>query len=436
MSPGRKLRAVRPAPVERLFTDGEARFDGGPLLKVSGGSDDRPLVLIRAGAQDLDAVRLGIAQGARPSGVTVGLGEQNATVRRVRAISNEHGVAWGSDPLLYKTAFDGYRTAQSLQLLDYTPGRDADPYTPEELADQKALSQITRKAIGHQFDMGTGFVIGADFYIRNVSDPMLGICRRAIGLSIDARDAHGARPLVAPIRVSLSGFETLKEQAALVRTLAARRPDAYLVHLDGLHEDATDKRIVAAFRLMLALQTVGGPVLFARPGDLRHGALAAGVRGIEVGLGRLLRFSAPDYDKPSGGPGPVPVRFEFPSLVASLPRRATRVAFEAGRLEECECSCGSCEQRSLEARLSGAAVHNQHKIIEGVSELVGSTAVERSTQLDAALARATWLLNGLKDPHAKKVQRRGEKMRRAINELGEQGLLVPDAAAEALGLTG
>lgn len=437
MSPGRKLRAVqRPVPVARLFTEGEVPFDGGPLLKVGGGTDDRPLVLVRAGGQDVEAVRRGIAQGAQPSGVTVGLGELKTTVRGVRGIANDHGVPWGSDPLLYKTTFTGYRTSQSLQQWDYTPGRDADPYTAEELADPTALRQITRKSIGHQYDMGAGFVVGADFYVSSVSDPMFGICRRAIGLSIDARDAYGPRPLIAPVRIDLNGFERPEDQALLVRALAARRPDAYLLHLNGLHEDATAKRIFAALRLMLALETVGAPVIFARPGDLRHAALAAGVRGVEVGLGRLLRFSAPDYNKASRGPGPVPPRFEFPTLVASLPGSSCQVALEAGRLEECACPCPSCSGKSVAERVAGAPVHNLHKIIEGVTGLAGLTAIERCTQLDAALARASWLLNGLKHPHAKVVQRRGGKMRSAIDELGEQGLLVPDAAAEALGLTG
>lgn len=438
MSPSRKLRAVRRAePVERLFADGDIPFDGAPMLKIRDGLDDRPLVLVRAGARDLKAVHRAIATGARPSGVTVGLGELKTTVRAVRQVSTALGVPWGCDPLLYKTAFPGYRTAVSLQALDYTPGRNAHPYTAEELADGELLRQIVRKAVGHQFDMGAGFIVGADFYIRGINDPMFAICRRALALSIDARDAFGPRPLIAPVRVDLGSFRRPQDQALLVRALAARRPDGFLLHLSGLHEDATPETIVGAVRLMLALQTVGGSVILARPGDLRHIALASGVRGVEIGLGRLLRFSAPDYSKEAGGPGPVPVRFEFPSLVASLQGAAAEMALESGRLQECECSCPTCSiAASVGERVRHAPEHNMHMSVGSGSATSVLSPVEKCLELDQRLARARWLWNGVKHPSALKAQKRGQKWREALHYLGDQGLLVPDAAAEALGLTG
>jgi hypothetical protein len=438
VSPGRKLRAVRRvATVERLFADGEVPFDGAPMLKVRDGVDDRPLVLIRAGARDVKAVHRAIATGARPSGVTVGLGELKTTVRAVRQVSTALGVPWGSDPLLYKTTFPGYRTAVSLQALDYTPGRDAEPYSVEELSDAELLRQIVRKTVGHQFDMGAGFIFGADFYIRGIDDPMLAVSLRALALSIDARDAFGPRPLIAPVRVDLSNFRRPRDQALLVRELAARRPDAFLLHLSGLHEDATAGMIVDAVRLMLALQTVGGAVILARPGDLRHIAMAAGARGVEIGLGRLLRFSAPDYLRGASGPGPIPVRFEFPSLVASLSGAATEIALEGGRLPECGCSCPTCSKHaSIVDRVRHAPEHNMHMSVGSAKDATGLSPAERCQELDQRLARASWLWNGVKHPAAAKAQQRGQKWRTALHDLDEQGLLVPDAAAEALGLTG
>lgn len=407
------------------------------MLKVGGGSDKRPLVLVRAGAQDLKAVHRGIASGARPSGVTVGLGELKKTVVGVRALSAAHDVPWGSDPLLYKTTFPGYRSAVSLQALDYTPGRDAEPYSAAELGDRGFLRQVVRKAVGHQFDMDAGFIYAADFFIGGIEDPMFGICCRALALSVDARDAFGQRPLIAPLRIELSAFRGAREQAQLVRALAARRPDAYLLHFSGLSEDSRPEVLVDALRLMLALQTVGAPVLLARPGDLRHVSLAAGIRGVETGLGRLLRFSAPDYSKSTTGPGPVPVRFEFPSLVASLAGAPARIALDAGPLPESTCGCPTCKRyASPQERLAHAPEHNLGAVVDSAGLVEGLVPEERCAELDRRLVRASWLWNHVKHPAAPKAQKRGGKWRAALDGLDEQGLLVPDAAAEALGLTG
>jgi hypothetical protein len=56
--PGRTLRAVRPpAPVTRMFEDGAVPFDGGAALQVRNSDDGRPLLLVRAGAQDVGCDR-------------------------------------------------------------------------------------------------------------------------------------------------------------------------------------------------------------------------------------------------------------------------------------------------------------------------------------------------------------------------------------------
>jgi hypothetical protein len=419
-----------------MFEDGAVPFDGGAALQVRNSDDGRPLLLVRAGAQDVKSVHRAIKAGAVPSGVTVGLGELKKTVGAVRSIATNLGVPWGCDPLLYKTAFPGYRAATSLQALDYTPGRDADPYTAAELEDDQLLKQVVRKAVGHQFDMGAGFVFAADFYVDSVDDPMLAISSRCLRISLGARDATGPRPLIAPVRVNLNDFRGREEQARLVRALTASQPDAFLLHLSGLHEDSRPEHLVEAFRLMLALQSVGAPVLLARPGDLRHIALAAGLRGVESGLGRLLRFSAPDYSR-SGGPGPVPVRFEFPSLMASLAGDAAQSALRAGRLQESSCDCPSCASLpTLDHCFAAAAEHNMHALVASTADAAGLSPAVAVAGLDRRLAQATWLWQGLKHSSAKRGRKRAEKWRAALDGLDQQGLLVPDAAAEALGLTG
>ena len=436
---GRTLRAVRrPPAAARMLDDGDVAAGGGYLLRIR--EEDgpaRPLLLVRLGSKDVKAAHRAIAAGSIPTAITVGLGELKQTVTAVRAIANNLEVPWGSDPLLYKTALAGYRTATSLQALDYTPGRDADPYLTAELEDDRLLRQIVRKSVGHQYDMGAGFVFAADFYIAGPDDAMFAVSQRSRRISMDARDAFGERPLIAPVRVDLRAFRDPASQALLVRALADRRPDGYLLHLNGLHEDSSVESIVDALRLMLALQSVGADVILARPGDLRHVAAAAGIRGVESGLGRLLRFALPDYSKGSGGPGPVPARFEFPTLVASLSGAATRVALEAGRLSECDCQCPSCAGRATVAeRMAAGPEHNLHQMVAWSGSQVGLLPTARCEQLDSRLARAVWLWRGVKHPSAKRGLKRSAKWRAVLEELDGRGLLLPDAAADALGLTG
>jgi hypothetical protein len=368
--------------------------------------------------------------------VTVGLSELKQTIVAVRHVSRLLDIPWGSDPLLYQTALPGYQTSKSLQALDYTPGRDDDPYFITELQDDRLMRQIVRKGIGHQYDMGAGLALGAAFLVRTADDPMLTVSARALELSINSRNAFGPRPLIAPVHVDLRGFMHPQDQAVLVRGLSQHRPDAFLVHLSGLHEDATEAQIVAAIRLVLALQSVGAPVILARAGDLRHVALAAGVRGVEIGLGRLLRFSIPDYSKDAGGPGPVPPRFELPSLVLSFNEAATHAAFDSG-VAELDCACASCVARaSRAARMNHGDEHNLHAVVDGAGGLGALAPTVRCQQLDGRLARASWLLNGIDHKDAVSAQKRQRKWRAALEQLDQRGLLLPDAAAEALGLTG
>lgn len=83
-----------------------------------------------------------------------------------------------------------------------------------------------------------------------------------------------------------------------------------------------------------------------------------------------------------------------------------------------------------------APEHNMHMSVGSAKVATGLTPAEKCEELDQRLVRASWLWNGVKHPAAPQAQKRGQKWRAAMHDLGEQGLLVPDAAAEALGLTG
>ena len=67
-----------------------------------------------------------------------------ATTSRARHLCVDTRVPWLADPLLYRTALEGYRTPSSLQDLDHTPGRDGNPYLVEEFEAADLTNMVGR----------------------------------------------------------------------------------------------------------------------------------------------------------------------------------------------------------------------------------------------------------------------------------------------------
>lgn len=139
----RRLRVVRPAPAPRLLEHGEGGQQSPVPLRTNGGAD-LPFGLLRVGPADLDEGIAAVRAGALPGALITGIGELPDLTSRARRVTRDLELPWLVDPLLFKTALPGYRTARHLQTLDYTPGRDADPYEPRDFADQDLLRRIAR----------------------------------------------------------------------------------------------------------------------------------------------------------------------------------------------------------------------------------------------------------------------------------------------------
>ena len=322
---GRRLRARRAAPPLRLIEAGEG--GGGSVGVRLELTSDAPMAFMRLGGKDLDDGMSAINDRTRPSAVITGLGESRETISRARHLASARGTPWLGDPLLFRTGLEGYRTRSSLHDLDYTPGRDGDPYSPDEFADEDLTRRVGRSVVGAQLDLLAAGAIGGAFVVNRIDDPWLEVNQRLLRVASEAAAAWDV-PLIAALPLRMSGFDDLESQRLLVRALMARRPAAWLLMADGLSEDSGVDRILAGLRLALALQAASAPVILARAGDLRRLAWSVGIAGAEFGLGRWLRFAVPDFRKPSRGPGPTPgPRMELPSLVRSLPfTQASRVA--------------------------------------------------------------------------------------------------------------
>jgi hypothetical protein len=391
---------------------------------------------MRLGRQDLEAGMRAVSQGAVPTAVVTGLGEARDTTTRARLLTRNARVGWFADPLLFRTSLDGYRTAPNLQALDYTPGRDGDPYRYAEFDDVDLARRVGRSVVGAQVDLlATGAISGA-FVIDRIDDPWLGVNQRLLRISADAAQAWGT-PVLAALPLRMSGFEQLEEQRLLVRALAARRPSAWLLMADGLSESSSPDRIVATLRLALLLQTAGAPVILARSGDLRRLFWAFGIAGAEFGLGRMLRFSVPDFRKDKRGPGPTPgPRIELPSLACSVPVEQGRRLLEQELIPEADCDCEACSAAgSLAERMTAVAEHDAHIVIAESLDMRGVEPLTRVERLDAALgaasARCAW---AERDGPLRGLRQRIDRQRRALHGAVEDGLLEPARVADELRL--
>jgi hypothetical protein len=336
---------------------------------------------------------------------------------------------------LFRAALPGYRTAGHLQDLDYMPGRDAEPYEPDEFGDLDLLRRTARAVVGAQVDLGSSAAWSASFVISGMTDPWLPVDRALLQASANAADAMNVPALLAGVPLRLMGFSSLEEQRLLVRSLVTQRPDAYVLMLDGVADDASPERIVTALRLGLLLQASGVPVILGRAGDLRSLFWAFGVAGAEFGLGRMLRFSVPDYRRATRGPGPTPgPRIEFPALRSSLPFEKGLRVLASGQLAGCTCpTCAETDNLFLE--FGSAAEHDAHMVLQEARALAGRAPIERAGDLDQELQTATrsWrklTMSGVDLGAPTRLENR----RRALDSAVRQGLLEPARIAGELRL--
>jgi hypothetical protein len=435
MSGSRRLRASRRLPPLRLLELGDAGASGSTTLVLSGRPADPPSLFVRVGSVDLGAALRAVAAGARPAAIVTGLSESRDVTSRARRLTREHQIPWLCDPVLYRTALPGYRTAKHLQDLDYAPGRDADPYTAEEFENPALMRHVARGVVGVQMDVGASGSWAGSFVSSGMQDPWLRVNQQLLQVGISAAQ-EWSTPVLAGLPVRMMGFETIENQRLFVRALSSSRPAAWVLMLDGLTETSSPRRIVAALRLALALQASGIPVFISRAGALRRLFWAFGIRGAEIGLGRLLRFYVPDYRAGRGGPGPTPLRFETPSLACSLSVSAVWDLLMAEVIAEADCDCPACQAHAtLSERLEHVAEHNLHVAMAEALRWAGVLPTERVAQLDRTLSQADHSLRLLElDGVGSGAPGTLGQMRRALDLAVQSGFLEPERVAAELRL--
>ncbi|UJA18997.1 hypothetical protein HJD18_01425 [Thermoleophilia bacterium SCSIO 60948] len=319
----------------------------------------------------------------KPAAMTVGLSEAPSTWKAVRRTAIDAGVPWLADPVLHRTALPGYRTSSHLKDLDFAPGLDAPPYESEEFEDSILLRRVASDSVAAQGRLGVSGYIASLFVAAGLTDPWMAtnlrLMREIERTRGQAEDAEA--PLLGAVPVRMMGFDTSERQDLLARSISGVRMDAVLLMLDGLSRESSPRRIVSSLRLALAIKRTGRRVLVSRPGNLRTLFLAFGI-GVEVGLGRLTRYSVPDF-KGSGGGGRVETLYEVPRLGTALDAADVQAIRSSRYASLLRCSCPSCEKQSTwPSRLSQAAQHDAHVMGREVAQMAQLSSSQRLDHLE------------------------------------------------------
>lgn len=421
-----KVRVKRPLPPPRLVEHGDDDPRDKPPLEVEGDPSGRPVTLMRLGGADLRAGVRAAAANTPPSAIVLSIAEQREIAARARRLSAEFGVARLTDPLLFRTALEGYRTAPNLQSLDYTPGRDADPFQREEFEDPELLRHVGRSVIGAQVDLGASAAFSGAFVVEGINDPWMPVNQQLLRIGAAAASAWGM-PLIGVLPLRLSGFTSFESRRWLAQALSAPSPAAWVLLADGLSESSPPEQIVAALELAAELRSVGGEVLLGRAGDLRDLFWAFGF-GAEFGLGRMLRFSVPDFSSRRRGAGPpTGPRVELPSLACSLPQARAMELLRNELLPESECDCSVCRRGgALHRNPEGIPGHDAHVVLSSSAQLAGVALPSRVKNYEQHLVAAIheWRrveLEGGRVGRPHHLERRLTALRLAV----EAGLLEP-----------
>lgn len=288
-------------------------------------------ILLRVGSGDYRAVTAAVDSGRlNAAAILTALTERRGVIRAAGDTARAAGIPFGTDPMFFRCAMDGFRTPQSFRHLSYAPPEGTGPWRSLSAEHWRRLA---RAVVEEQVHRQSGVLVSATIAVAHAADPALDIAVELLAASLGARSAWGPVPLIAPIFADLRGFLDLPSQRELVRRFSGASPEAFLLNLDGAHAGARPERIAGALRLMLLLQESAAPVYAGRSGPMRRLLSAYEVAGVECGIGRLDRFQLTDFAG-SGGPGSQPAKVEIASLLTSLPPTLARTALQSGVLPE------------------------------------------------------------------------------------------------------
>jgi serine/threonine protein kinase len=345
-----------------------------------------PRIYVRVGTADVGAFTQACLRGYEASGIVVGVTEGTAIAPARRATAHSE-MEFLVDPLVPRLGFLGHARTKSLRQLDYSPP-GLEPYQAPDFKAHETAKQFVRKVLLDQDERGADRLFAPALPIRSDDDKTIALNAKLIDYAVTERSTFANKPIAAQVPVSLELICTTDARTELANRLRRGEPDEYWLLLSPLTSQSDVGALSAALRFALLLQETGARSVLARAGDLRRLFLAFGVGGAEVGLGRLVGFRFSDWEH-TGGPGYIPPRFEFPSLLCALPRDLARAVLASGLLPESDCPCRSCQEAgSLEVRLEASSEHNAHVVHEERLAYAGAAPAARVRRLQELIENA------------------------------------------------
>jgi serine/threonine protein kinase len=355
-----------------------------PLLctRVSTRSGSQALVTIALASQAPDAVIGSITQP-----------KQLDDLHRARALVP--GLAVAVDTRVMDTGHGAFRSIAALKGRQFLPA-GMEPHTPRSLRRPIEAQRVARADVAEQVKEQSNLLRSTCFAFASAGDEWLRTDSRLLDRCLAARDALAADlPLYAVVACGVDAVERREDRLSIANRYARGDVDGYWVGIDGLGS-AVAEQVVSGLELLLFLQHTGRPAFWIVPDVLAEMAWSMGVAGAEVQLGRVGGFRLTTATRGLSRADARP-RFEFPSVMASLPPSAAVVALQSGVLPESNCLCPSCRSaKGPTEQIARADEHNAWAWIALRDELAVLTAEQRLERFPSRVADAKSSLSALR----------------------------------------
>jgi hypothetical protein len=269
------------------------------------------------------------------------------------------------------------------------------PYTPSALlidTDRSALSELTRRSLAAQADLGVGAYLIPGFVPRDAHDDVRVPTMTSIEAASDVVDIP-PRPYLAFVGVHTSGLELAER---LIDDLPCWLHGVYLQvnHLHPLNDSVA--KIVTICRLLLRVRRRGFIAIGGRLGLLGVLVRALGVEAVDAGLGEGESFSladkvrVPPAQKPGEGAPTLPGgRLYAPRFGQSLSKKQWSAILSIDSLQGdmvCRLPCCTFGQ-SIYTTPTRGKEHSLHcrvrEALEGCSDAQGMRLDRAQSSLEA-----------------------------------------------------
>jgi Protein kinase domain len=366
----------------------EPTLTSAPIVREPYDRDGAPMYVSRASTPGasravLDAALQGLAPDASIAAITQpALLEE---LHRARTLAPMNLVV---DTRIADTATGGFAAVAALRGREFLPD-GSEPHSPASLRRREECDRVARGDVAEQIREGASLLRACGFPFTAVDDGWLRRNPRLLDAALAARDALAPTlPLFAVVSCTIDSLTHRDERLSIVNRFAHGEPDGYWVGIAGA-EGSTPEQLATAIDLILMLQQLGAPCIWTLPGQLAELAWSLGIAGAELPLGRAGGFRLPATGQTFRRVDRAP-RFEFSSIMTSLPAALAGKLLDSGLLPESDCRCVSCRAASsTEERLAAADAHNLSHwfaLRDSLTALSADARVERyeGRLLDAA----------------------------------------------------